>query len=107
VTCRNERPDNHAVVLVDTGLAPASRGSTDAGKTLAAGGRGAHSVACRRGDELARLARLVDGVDQAVARAGELAGTVGGLLQQDGQLEAGAEAQHLDLALRLAPSTRL
>ncbi len=65
------------------------------------------------GDELAHLARLVDGDDEAVARAGELAGAVGGLLQHGGELKAGAKAQHrraqrgdalaqdLDLALQL------
>ena len=47
-----------------------------------------------RGDELAHRARLVDGDDEAVARAGERAGAVGGLLEHGGEVEGGAEAQH-------------
>ena len=46
------------------------------------------------GDELARLAGLVDGDDEAVARAGEGPRAVGGLLQHGGQVEARAQAQH-------------
>ena len=67
-----------------------------------------------RGDELAHLAPLVDGGDDAVARDGQRAGAVGRLLQHGGDVEARAHAQHrraergdplaqhLDLAPRFA-----
>ena len=45
-------------------------------------------------DELARLARLVDGDDEAVARVGEHARAVGGHLQHGDEVEARAEAPH-------------
>ena len=47
-----------------------------------------------RGDELAHLARLVDGGDDAVARGGQFAGAVGRLLQHGGDIETRTDAQH-------------